>query len=92
MAYSRLLSPRNVTLFSLLSLGGGYFMIKSRTLAEKQRNRAAGDYSVTVDRSGTSLSSAALAVSRLSGCKPSAIARSHAFQKEASKAYYYSAT
>ncbi|KAH7061971.1 hypothetical protein BKA63DRAFT_527175 [Paraphoma chrysanthemicola] len=52
MAYSRLLSPRNVTLFSLLSLGGGYFMIKSRTLAEKQRNRAAGDYSVTVDRSG----------------------------------------
>jgi hypothetical protein len=28
--------------------------IKSRTLAEKQRARAIGDYSVTVDRSGTS--------------------------------------
>jgi hypothetical protein len=54
-----LCSPRNITLFSLLSLGGGYFMIKSRTLAEKQRVRAAGDYSVTVDRSGTSLYHAA---------------------------------
>jgi hypothetical protein len=30
-------------------------MLKSRTLAEKQRIRANGDYSVTVDRSGTSL-------------------------------------
>jgi hypothetical protein len=29
-------------------------MMKSRTLAEKQRVRAIGDYSVTVDRSGTS--------------------------------------
>jgi hypothetical protein len=27
-------------------------MIKSRSLAEQQRERAAGDYSVTVDRSG----------------------------------------
>jgi len=27
-------------------------MLKSRTLAEKQRQRAIGDYSVTVDRSG----------------------------------------
>jgi hypothetical protein len=30
-------------------------VLKSRTLAEKQRIRATGDYSVTVDRSGTSL-------------------------------------
>jgi hypothetical protein len=27
-------------------------MIKSKSLAEKQRDRTAGDYSVTVDRSG----------------------------------------
>jgi len=43
-------SPRNVALLSFFSLGGGYLMLKSRTLAVKQR--AAGDYSVTVDRSG----------------------------------------
>jgi hypothetical protein len=41
-------------LFSLFSLGGGYLALKSRTLAEKQRVRANGDYHVTVDRSGTS--------------------------------------
>jgi hypothetical protein len=35
-----------------MSLGGGFLMIKSRSLAEQQRERAAGDYSVTVDRSG----------------------------------------
>ncbi|KAF2829489.1 hypothetical protein CC86DRAFT_368495 [Ophiobolus disseminans] len=50
MAYSRLITPRNVSLFSLVALSGGYFMVKGRTLAEKQR--AVGDYSVTVDRSG----------------------------------------
>jgi hypothetical protein len=44
-------SPRNFALLSFFSLGGGYLMLKSRTLAVKQR--AAGDYSVTVDRSGT---------------------------------------
>jgi hypothetical protein len=27
-------------------------MVKSRSLAEKQRDRVAGDYSVAVDRSG----------------------------------------
>ncbi|KAH8728619.1 hypothetical protein GQ44DRAFT_701713 [Phaeosphaeriaceae sp. PMI808] len=52
MAYSRLLSPRNFTLFSILSLGGGYFIIRSRNLAGQQRVRPQGDYSVTVDRSG----------------------------------------
>jgi hypothetical protein len=46
-------SPRNIGLLSFLSFGGGYSVVKSRTLAEKQR--AIGDYSVTVDRSGTSL-------------------------------------
>ncbi|KAF1919557.1 hypothetical protein BDU57DRAFT_144313 [Ampelomyces quisqualis] len=45
--------PRNVSLISLFSLGGGYLMLKSRTFAEKQK--AAGDYSVPVDRSGTSV-------------------------------------
>ncbi|ORY16761.1 hypothetical protein BCR34DRAFT_475840 [Clohesyomyces aquaticus] len=44
--------PRNFTIFSLFSFGGGYMMLKSRALAEKQKQRAAGDYSVTVDRSG----------------------------------------
>jgi hypothetical protein len=48
-------SPRNVTLLSLFSFAGGYLTLKSRTLAEKQRIRANGDYSVTVDRSGMSL-------------------------------------
>lgn len=44
--------PRNLAFFSMLSLGGGYLMIKSRTLAAKQRERAVGDFSVSVDRSG----------------------------------------
>jgi hypothetical protein len=48
-------SPRNVTLLSLFSFAGGYLTLKSRTLAEKQRIRANGDYSVAVDRSGMSL-------------------------------------
>ncbi|KAF1948887.1 hypothetical protein CC80DRAFT_223631 [Byssothecium circinans] len=52
MAYSRLFTPRNLALFSLLSLGGGYGIVKTRTLAEKRRERASGDYSVSVDRSG----------------------------------------
>jgi hypothetical protein len=46
-------SPRNMTLVSLASLGSGYFILKSKALADKQRDRAAGDYTVTVDRSGT---------------------------------------
>ncbi|KAH7350346.1 hypothetical protein BKA66DRAFT_431208 [Pyrenochaeta sp. MPI-SDFR-AT-0127] len=46
--------PRNFTLISVLTLGSGYFIVKSRILADKQRERAAGDYSVSVDRSGTS--------------------------------------
>jgi len=46
-------STRNMTLFSIAALGSGYFSIKSKTLAEKQRVRPAGDYAVTVDRSGT---------------------------------------
>jgi hypothetical protein len=45
-------SPRSMTLISLASLGSGYFIVKSRALADKQRDRAAGDYTVTVDRSG----------------------------------------
>ncbi|KAF2467660.1 uncharacterized protein BDR25DRAFT_305427 [Lindgomyces ingoldianus] len=52
MAYSRLFTTRSLTLFSVLSLGGGYIMLKSRVLASKQKERAAGDYSVSVDRSG----------------------------------------
>ncbi|KAH4046283.1 hypothetical protein HBI56_172710 [Parastagonospora nodorum] len=52
MAYSRLLTPRNIGLLSIFSLGGGYFMVKSRSLAERQRVRAEGDYSVAVHRSG----------------------------------------
>ena len=46
-------SRRNVAIFSLMSLGGSYLIMKSRTLAEKKRERAVGDYSVSVDRSGT---------------------------------------
>ncbi|KAF2631160.1 hypothetical protein BU25DRAFT_407698 [Macroventuria anomochaeta] len=52
MPYPRVLTPRTFTLITAMSLGGGYLMIKSKSLAEKQRERAAGDYSVTVDRSG----------------------------------------
>ncbi|KAF1830983.1 hypothetical protein BDW02DRAFT_601182 [Decorospora gaudefroyi] len=52
MAYSRILNPRNLALFSIASLGSGYFMVKSRALSDKQRTRAEGDYTVTVDRSG----------------------------------------
>jgi hypothetical protein len=44
--------PRNLTFLSIFSLGGGYMMIKSRTLAARQKERQIGDYSVTVDRSG----------------------------------------
>ncbi|OCK93037.1 uncharacterized protein K441DRAFT_567913 [Cenococcum geophilum 1.58] len=46
-------SRRNIAILSLMSLGGSYFIMKSRTLAEKKRERAVGDYSVSVDRSGT---------------------------------------
>jgi hypothetical protein len=42
-----------MSLISLASLGSGYFILKSKALADKQRDRAAGDYTVTVDRSGT---------------------------------------
>ncbi|KAF1841221.1 uncharacterized protein K460DRAFT_371232 [Cucurbitaria berberidis CBS 394.84] len=52
MAYSKLLTPRNLTLFSLFTLGSGYVAFKSKTLADKRRERAIGDYSVSVDRSG----------------------------------------
>ncbi|KAF2703571.1 hypothetical protein K504DRAFT_392080 [Pleomassaria siparia CBS 279.74] len=45
--------PRNLTFFSIFSLGGGYMMMKSRALETRQKERAAGDYSVSVDRSGT---------------------------------------
>ena len=45
--------PRNLTFLSIISLGSGYMMLKSRTLAVKQKERAIGDYSVSVDRSGT---------------------------------------
>ena len=45
-------SSRTFTLLTAMSLGGGFLMIKSRALAEQQRERAAGDYSVAVDRSG----------------------------------------
>jgi hypothetical protein len=37
-------------MFSVAALGSGYFMVKSRTLADKARTQ--GDYTVTVDRSG----------------------------------------
>ncbi|KAF1362886.1 hypothetical protein EJ07DRAFT_58520, partial [Lizonia empirigonia] len=52
MPYSRILTPRTFTLITAMSLGGGYLMVKSRSLSEKQSDRLAGDYSVTVDRSG----------------------------------------
>ena len=45
----------------MFSLGGGYLMVKSRALAERQRQRALGDYSVSVDRSGTSFTLVVLA-------------------------------
>ncbi|OSS45019.1 hypothetical protein B5807_09134 [Epicoccum nigrum] len=52
MPYSRILSSRTFTLLTAMSLGGGFLMMKSRALAEQQGEKAAGDYSVTVDRSG----------------------------------------
>ncbi|OCK83596.1 hypothetical protein K432DRAFT_379373 [Lepidopterella palustris CBS 459.81] len=51
MAYSKFFNGRNLALFSFLSLGGSYFFMKSRTLAQN-KERAVGDYSVSVDRSG----------------------------------------
>ncbi|KAJ8109943.1 hypothetical protein OPT61_g7083 [Boeremia exigua] len=50
MPYSRIFTPRTFTLITAMSLGGGYLMIKSKALAEQQRERGVGDYSVTVDR------------------------------------------
>lgn len=43
---------RNISLFSLATLGGGYFMMKARSGSLAEQKRANGDYSVTVDRSG----------------------------------------
>ncbi|KAF5847480.1 hypothetical protein GGP41_000181 [Bipolaris sorokiniana] len=54
MTYSRLLTPRSMAVLSIISLGGGYFTLKSRTLADKQRVRSNGDFAVSVDRSGRS--------------------------------------
>lgn len=42
-------------------------MIKSRSLAEKHRERLNGDYSVTVDRSGTCLALACSSIERCMG-------------------------
>ena len=42
---------RNLAIASAVSLLGGYAMIKTRSLAEKRKQRADGDYSVSVDRS-----------------------------------------
>ncbi|KAF2010076.1 hypothetical protein BU24DRAFT_428112 [Aaosphaeria arxii CBS 175.79] len=50
----RIAGPRNLALLSVISLGGTYMILKSKTLAVKQDNRTAGDYSVSVDRSGRS--------------------------------------
>lgn len=44
--------PRTFTFFTIASLAGTYMILKSRTVATKQQEKAAGDYSVTVDRSG----------------------------------------
>ena len=43
---------RNITLFSLATLASGFFMMKARTRSLAEHKKAAGDYSVTVDRSG----------------------------------------
>lgn len=42
--------PRSLSLLSIISLSGGYIMLRSRGLTVKPREN--GDYSVTVDRSG----------------------------------------
>ncbi|KAF2750481.1 hypothetical protein M011DRAFT_244017 [Sporormia fimetaria CBS 119925] len=49
--YSKLLAPRTLSMMSCAVLGGTYLMVKSRAVAVKRRQRAAGDYSVDVDRS-----------------------------------------
>ncbi|EUC42988.1 hypothetical protein COCMIDRAFT_102105 [Bipolaris oryzae ATCC 44560] len=54
MTYSRLLTPRSMAVLSIISLGGGYFTLRSRTLAEKQTVRSSRDFAVSVDRSGRS--------------------------------------
>ncbi|KAF3052604.1 hypothetical protein E8E11_010247 [Didymella keratinophila] len=46
-----ILTPRNFTLFTAMSLGG-ILIVKSRSLAEQRRENVAGDYSVRVERSG----------------------------------------
>ncbi|KAF2396524.1 hypothetical protein EJ06DRAFT_559663 [Trichodelitschia bisporula] len=43
---------RNLAVFSLLTLGGSYFVLKSRTLAAKRRQRLEGDFHVDASRSG----------------------------------------
>ncbi|KAF2659157.1 hypothetical protein K491DRAFT_216418 [Lophiostoma macrostomum CBS 122681] len=68
MAYSRLFAPRNLAFFSVVSLGGTYAILKSRTLAAKQNEKAAGDYSVSVDRSGAFSLSTSLGLSWQSKC------------------------
>jgi len=52
----------------MFSLGSGYMMIKARTLAARQKVRAVGDYSVSVDRSGTWSGVAQLRASRETPC------------------------
>ena len=50
--------PRNLACLSIFSLAGSYLVLKSRTLATKQREN--GDFSVTVDRSGSQPTTATL--------------------------------
>ncbi|KAF2494276.1 hypothetical protein BU16DRAFT_619420 [Lophium mytilinum] len=52
MAPSRFFNGRNLAIFSVFTFGGSYILFKSRALAAKKQNKAIGDYSVSVDRSG----------------------------------------
>ncbi|KAF2103121.1 hypothetical protein NA57DRAFT_72104 [Rhizodiscina lignyota] len=46
------LTGRNLALFSFLSLGSGYMILKMRTIQAKRQERVAGDLTVSASRSG----------------------------------------
>ncbi|KAF1985040.1 hypothetical protein K402DRAFT_395094 [Aulographum hederae CBS 113979] len=50
--YSPFFNRRNMAFFSIFSLAGGYFVLKSRTIATKNREKRQGDLAVEPARSG----------------------------------------
>ncbi|KAF2271349.1 uncharacterized protein EI97DRAFT_437938 [Westerdykella ornata] len=52
MSYTKLFGSRNLAIAAFASLGGSYLLLRSRLVPAKQKERPAGDFSVSVDRSG----------------------------------------